>query len=190
MNKNPASAVGRFKEINMKYEITDIEHPEYKQLRRIRALIDIGTDVKAGDLGGYVESAYNLSQYGDCWLYDDSRMFDHSRMRGNSQMHDHSLMLDYSIMLDNSRMHDNSMMLDYSRMFDYSHMHGNSRMHDHSEMRDYSQMHGNSRMHDNSWMKCISYSALAIALFFTAMTAGIWYVEGELDFWLALIFGG
>lgn len=31
---------------------------------------------------------------------------------------------------------------------------------------------------------------LAIALFVTAMTAGIWYVEGELDFWLAIIFGG
>ena len=136
------------RENSLKYEITDMQHPACKNLYRIRALIDIGTDVKAGDLGGYVESAYNLSQYGDCWLYDDSRMFDHSRMRGNSQMHDHSLMLDYSIMLDNSR------------------------------------------MHDNSWMKCISYSALAIALFFTAMTAGIWYVEGELDFWLALIFGG
>ncbi len=31
---------------------------------------------------------------------------------------------------------------------------------------------------------------LAIALFFTAMTLGIWYVEGELDFWLSIIFGG
>ena len=39
-------------------------------------------------------------------------------------------------------------------------------------------------------MKIKIYSALAIAIFFTAMTAGIWYVEGELDFWLAIIFGG
>ena len=30
----------------------------------------------------------------------------------------------------------------------------------------------------------------AIAIFFTAITVGIWYVEGELDFWLAIIFGG
>lgn len=37
----------------MKYEITDIKHPQNPKLRRIRALSDFG-DVKAGDLGGYV----------------------------------------------------------------------------------------------------------------------------------------
>lgn len=40
-------------------------------VHRIRALQDFG-DVKAGDLGGYVESEANLSHTGDCWIYDGS----------------------------------------------------------------------------------------------------------------------
>ena len=31
---------------------------------------------------------------------------------------------------------------------------------------------------------------LVLTLFVVAITVGIWYVEGELDFWLATIFGG
>ena len=31
---------------------------------------------------------------------------------------------------------------------------------------------------------------LVLTLFVVAITVVIWYVDGELDFWLALIFGG
>lgn len=41
---------------NQKFEITDIAHEKYPFLHRIRALRDIGSEVKAGDLGGFVES--------------------------------------------------------------------------------------------------------------------------------------
>lgn len=59
---------------NQKYEITDIAHEQYPFLHRIRALRDIGPDVRAGDLGGFVESGRNLSfEAGDdAWIYDDA----------------------------------------------------------------------------------------------------------------------
>ena len=47
--------------MNTKYEITDIAHEKYPFLHRIRALRDIGSEVKAGDLGGFVECESNLS---------------------------------------------------------------------------------------------------------------------------------
>ena len=47
--------------MNTKYEITDIAHEKYPFLHRIRALRDIGSEVKAGDLGGFVEGESNLS---------------------------------------------------------------------------------------------------------------------------------
>ena len=54
---------------NHKFEITDIAHPEYPFLHRIRALRDISSDVKAGDLGGFVEHEGNLSyEDADCWI--------------------------------------------------------------------------------------------------------------------------
>lgn len=59
--------------MNTKYEITDIVHEKYPFLHRIRALRDIGDRVKAGDLGGFVESGDNLSDDEDAsWIFDDA----------------------------------------------------------------------------------------------------------------------
>lgn len=59
---------------NQKYEITDIVHVQHPFLRRIRALRDIGQEVKAGDLGGFVESESNLSfePGDDAWNFDNA----------------------------------------------------------------------------------------------------------------------
>jgi len=59
---------------NQKYEITEIAHEKYTFLHRIRALRDIGSEVKAGALGGFVESADNLSfrPGDDAWIFDDA----------------------------------------------------------------------------------------------------------------------
>ena len=59
---------------NQKYEITDIAHEKYPFLHRIRALRDIRPDIKAGDLGGFIESESNLSTEleDNAWIYDDA----------------------------------------------------------------------------------------------------------------------
>lgn len=59
---------------NLKYEITDITHEEYPFLHRIRALQDVGDQVKAGDLGGFVEGESNLAtDPSNCaWIFDDA----------------------------------------------------------------------------------------------------------------------
>ena len=54
-------------------------------LYRIRALIDIPRHgVKVGDLGGLIEKEENLSHDGDCWVYDDARVFGDARVSGNA----------------------------------------------------------------------------------------------------------
>ena len=60
--------------MNKKYEITEISHVKYPFLHRICALHDIGDRVKAGDLGGFVESESNLSSApgDDAWIFDDA----------------------------------------------------------------------------------------------------------------------
>lgn len=59
---------------NQKYEITEISHEKYPFLHRIRALRDVNAEVKAGDLGGFVESESNLSFEADdtAWIFDDA----------------------------------------------------------------------------------------------------------------------
>ena len=74
-----------------KYEITNIVHPDNPKLFRIRALVDIPTiSVKAGDLGGYIECEHNLSQKGNCWIFDDAQVFENAQVFGNAQVYGHA----------------------------------------------------------------------------------------------------
>ena len=76
-----------------KYEITDIPHPDYPFLHRIRALRDIG-DVKAGDLGGFVENSGNLSyqKNDDAWIYDDAIAAGDSFVDQGARLRDHAIL--------------------------------------------------------------------------------------------------
>ena len=58
-----------------KYELIDKPHPFNDRLRRIRALRDVRPGVKAGDLGGYVESESNLSHFGSAWVSDSAWVY-------------------------------------------------------------------------------------------------------------------
>ncbi len=41
------------------------------KLFRVKALVEFG-NVKAGELGGYVEKESNISMVGDAWVYGDA----------------------------------------------------------------------------------------------------------------------
>ena len=71
---------------NKKYKLTN-ETKEWcgYTLHRIRALKDFG-DVKAGELGGWIESERNLSQNGDCWIYDNAIVCEYARVFGDAKV--------------------------------------------------------------------------------------------------------
>ena len=70
---------------NKKYEITDIEHDTIKGLFRIRRLSD-------WLLGGFVSGYHNLSQDGECFIYDDACVYskaevsDDATVEGNAKV--------------------------------------------------------------------------------------------------------
>ncbi|WP_206108667.1 hypothetical protein [Paenibacillus thiaminolyticus] len=70
---------------------TDIA--ESATLHRIRALRNFG-DVKAGDLGGWVESERNLSHGGNCWVYDDSAVFGRASVLGYASIRNGAMVYD------------------------------------------------------------------------------------------------
>ena len=55
------------------------------KLFRIKALIEFG-NVKAGDLGGYIEKEENLSHMGDAWVSDDARISGDAQVFGNARV--------------------------------------------------------------------------------------------------------
>ncbi|WP_375668510.1 MULTISPECIES: hypothetical protein [unclassified Bartonella] len=70
-----------------KYELTDetIEVGGYITLYCIRALRDFG-DVKAGDLGTFIQKEDNLSHDGNCWISDDAKVYDYAKVFGDAQV--------------------------------------------------------------------------------------------------------
>ena len=134
---------------NKKYEILMDEKNtiefEGRVLHRIRALKNFGL-VEIGEIGGYVQTEDNLSQYGNCWIYDDAKCMDNAKCTDNSVMYWNSCMYDNSRMFNNSKMYDNTKMFDNSRMFN------NSKMSDNTKMFDNAMMYGNSAMYNNSQM--------------------------------------
>ena len=101
---------------NQKYEITDIVHEEYPFLHRIHALRNIGIRVKAGDLGGFVESESNLSfePGDDAWIFDDaiacgnSCVDKGSRLRGNAVACGNAYISQGSTLSDQARAEDDA----------------------------------------------------------------------------------
>ena len=81
---------------NQKYEITDIAHEKYPVLHRIRALRDIGNEVKAGDLGGFVESESNLTyeQGDDAWIFNDAIAAGESHVDKGSVLRERAIICD------------------------------------------------------------------------------------------------
>lgn len=72
--------------LEKKYELSvETKQVDGAILHRVKALIDFN-DVKAGDLGGWVESESNLSQGGTCWVYDDAIVCDSAVVDGGAQI--------------------------------------------------------------------------------------------------------
>ena len=102
--------------INKKFEITDIAHETYPFLHRIRALQDIGNQVRAGDLGGFVEHEGNLSRdvADTAWIFDDAIAAGNARVDSGAQLRDYALACDNAhvsngaVMSGNSRAEDNA----------------------------------------------------------------------------------
>ena len=73
--------------MKQKYRLTDetIKH-NGATLYRIEALRDFG-DVTAGDKGGFVQSEINLSQEGDCWIYDEAAVYGKGWVSGKAKVY-------------------------------------------------------------------------------------------------------
>lgn len=78
----------------MKYQLTDnIIRIDDKTLHQIQALnsmnVRVGDQslvVRAGDLGGFVESENNLDQDSEAWIYPEAMVFDHAWVTGHAKI--------------------------------------------------------------------------------------------------------
>ena len=69
-----------------KFELTtDTKMLLGRKLFRIKALISFG-NVRAGDMGGYIEKEGNLSQSGKAWVYGNAKVSGNARVFGDAEV--------------------------------------------------------------------------------------------------------
>lgn len=109
-----------------KYELTnETIQIEGKKLYRIKALIDFG-DVKAGDLGGFIEKESNLSHLGSAWIYDDAKVCDDAKVYGNAKVCDDAKVCGNAVVCGNAWIYDDAVVCGNARVCDDAMVCGNA----------------------------------------------------------------
>lgn len=116
------------------------------KLYRIQALKNFG-NVKAGDLGGFVKSEYNLSQEGDCWIYDYAKVSDNAKISDNAKVLNYARIYDCSIIRGNAIVRDNAVISGFTTIegnaviCDEAYVYGNSSIKDNALVCEYVELY-------------------------------------------------
>ena len=180
------------KKTNGKYELTDdtktISDKNGSHIvHRIRALKDIGADVKAGDLGGYVESEHNLFPVNTCWIYEDAIVYGNAMILGGAQVKGNAIVCDkakvsgnaliddYATICGNAVVSDNAVVdgcaivkeealitnsayiTGKSIIEGFAHISGAARILDHARIMGESRVGGSARIMDYAVVKDYAY---------------------------------
>ena len=114
-------------DIEKKYELIPSNREGFYRVKALRNF----NDVKKGDIGGYVEGEKNLSQLGDCWIYD------------NAVVRDNAVVIGKAIVCDNARIRGNAIVRDNARVLVNARVFGNAIIQDNAVVR------GDARIFDN-----------------------------------------
>ena len=123
--------------INKKYELIIRRDAVGHITHRIRALRDF-SDVKAGDLGGYVQTEHNLSHGDDCWVSDSAIVYENARVYGNARVCGDALIH------GSARVYGNAQVCGAACMF------GNARIYENGKLSEQSELYGNARIFGNA----------------------------------------
>ena len=97
MDINLGQVVTERKSKSIKYRMTatKIFH-QGAYLYRIQALKDFGNVLK-GEYGGYIEKEANLSQEGNCWVYDEAKVYNEAGVFDNAVVDKNAWVFDNAV---------------------------------------------------------------------------------------------
>ena len=134
--------------MDQKYELTGTwQVVDRYTLYRIRAVKDF-SDVKAGDLGGWIESEDNLSHEGDCWVYEDAWVWCGARVYGNARVSGAAEVLGCAQIYGNAMVCKNARILENVHIFGNAHVSGKT------------QLDGTARISGDAWISTDLWSGM------------------------------
>lgn len=128
-------------------------------LYQIEALIDIDCyNVKAGDLGGFIESESNLSHSGKCWVNDSACVYGNAIIQDNAQVYDNAHVYGNAKVAGNAQVYNNADVSDNVKIFNNVQICGNADLRHDVCVSDNVQVYDNACvcnkvvLEDNVWI--------------------------------------
>ena len=161
-----------------KFELTTefITNALGKKLFRIKALVEFG-DVKAGELGGYVEKEENVSQDGNAWVSGDARVYGNAWVHGNAKVYDDAWVSDNAKVFDNAEVYGNARVSGDARVSGNARVSGDAWACGNAWVRGNARVSGDARVYGDAWVSG------------NARVSGNAWVYGDADYALVQGFG-
>lgn len=117
-------------------------HPHFYRLKAIKDF----SDVKKESLGGYVYGYYNLSQTGNCWVSDMSKVLEDAFVRDNAMVIENSVIAGQASIRDNARISGDSYVSGDAQVYNNASVSGNSYISKNAKICENAQVLGNSKI--------------------------------------------
>lgn len=126
-----------------KYEFTDEQHPYRLELRRIRALVDIPhANVRAGDLGGWIEHEENLQHDGAAWVRGEAQVYGDAMIFGNAGVYGTARVAGDAMIYGNARVRGNALAYGTARIYGDARVYGNVQVNGNARVFGDAQVYG------------------------------------------------
>lgn len=138
-----------------KYELIESDREGLYRIKALRDFCNDVTEIKKGDIGGYVASEDNLSHEGECWIFDDAMVYDNAQVTenafvcGNVQIYGHALVTDNTFIGENARIFDHAIIDGRGYVCDHAQIYGHAKVRSH--------VHGWAEVYDHAVVQCCAY---------------------------------
>lgn len=142
---------------NLKYKILEDNYILYlgKKLYRIQALKDF-SNVKKGDIGGYIESYDNLSQHGNSWIYNDAKVYGNARVYENACVYESAQISGNAEVFENAkvfrsaRVSGNAEVFENAKIFGSAEVYGSAKIFGSAEVFENAKVYGSAEVFEDA----------------------------------------
>lgn len=114
-------------------------------LRQIVALRDVG-NVRAGDIGGWVEKEKNLSHDGMCWIGPNAIVCDNAKIFHDAQVFDKAVVRGSAQIFDNAQIYGNAIVYDQAHVLYKAQVYDKAQVYGHSVIMHNTKVYGDARV--------------------------------------------
>ena len=111
-------------------------------LYRIKALKDFA-NVKKGDKGGFVQSEDNLSQFDNCWVYENAKVYGNACVFENVKVFGNANVFGNTFVFGSANVYGNAVVYENAKVYGFANVYGDAKVY------GFANVYGNSKVYEN-----------------------------------------